>query len=368
MNIGIVKEKDEDRVSIIPLTVQKLTGSSHTVYVETTAGAGAFHADSAYTEAGATVVNRTEVIKNADLLLSISPITAEELTTAKTTVTQIALFEPFNDFEALKAYGTAQHSVFSLDMIPRTTLAQSMDVLSSMASIAGYKAVLVAANNIPAYFPMLSTAAGSIPPAKVLVLGAGVAGLQAIATAKRLGAVVEASDVRAAAAEEVKSLGAKFLEVEGAQDDKGAGGYAVEQTEEYKKRQQALVQDRAAKSDVIITTAQLRGRKAPLLVSEETINKMQPGSVIIDLAASTGGNCAFTKDNATVIQNGVKIIGDSNLAAKMPADASKLFSRNLLNFINHLTDKTGNLKFDMEDEITKGSCIIHQGTIKFQPR
>jgi H+-translocating NAD(P) transhydrogenase subunit alpha len=365
MNIGVLKEKNDARVSLIPVSVEKLIKSGHSVCVETNAGAGAFQPDKAYTDAGATIVSRAEVIEKADLLLSISPVDANELSNSKETLTQIALFAPFNGAEALKPYATGQRSVFSLDMIPRTTLAQSMDVLSSMASIAGYKAVLMAANALPAYFPMLSTAAGSIPPAKVLVLGAGVAGLQAIATAKRLGAVVEASDVRAAAGEEVRSLGAKFLEVEGAKDDKGAGGYAVEQTEDYKKRQQELVQDRASKSDVIIATAQLRGRPAPLLISKETVDKMQPGSVIIDLAASTGGNAAYTKDGETVEVNGVKIIGDSDLSAQMPTDASKLFSRNMLNFILHITDKEGNLTFKMEDEIIKWSCIIHAGAVRF---
>ncbi len=368
MNIGVLKENNDARVSLVPITVTKLIKSGHSVCVETGAGEGAFQSDPAYTKAGATIKSRAEIIANADLLLSISPIDANELTNSKETLAQIALFEPFSDFEALKPYATGQRSAFSLDMIPRTTLAQSMDVLSSMASIAGYKAVLIAANTIPAYFPMLSTAAGSIPPAKVLVLGAGVAGLQAIATAKRLGAVVEASDVRAAAGEEVRSLGAKFLEVEGASDDKGAGGYAVEQTADYKKRQQELVQDRASKADVIITTAQLRGRPAPMLVPKETVDKMKPGSVIIDLAASTGGNAAYSKNGETVIVNGVKIIGDSDLSAQMPSDASKLFSRNMLNLIKHVTDKEGNLTFDLEDEIVKWSCIIHAGEIKFKPR
>ena len=242
-------------------------------------------------------------------------------------------------------------------MIPRTTLAQSMDVLSSMASIAGYKAVLSAAHHLDRYFPMMMTAAGTIRPAKVLVLGAGVAGLQAIATARKLGAMVEAFDVRKASKEEVESLGAKFVEVEGAKDDAEAGGYAVEQSEDFIKRQKKEVQDRAIKSDVIITTAQLRGRKAPVLVETETVEMMQKGSVIVDLAASTGGNCALTKDGEKYNHNGVLIIGNSNLAAEMPKDASTLFSNNAMNFLKLLVDENGAINVDLENEILNASLI-----------
>ena len=231
-----------------------------------------------------------------------------------------------------------------------------MDVLSSMASVAGYKAVLVAANHLPRYFPMMITAAGSIRPAKVLILGAGVAGLQAIATARRLGAQVEASDTRLAAKEEVESLGAKFVMVEGAADDSGAGGYAVQQSEDFLRRQREEVQNRAAKADVIITTAQVRGRKAPILLPKDTLDKMQPGSVVVDLAASTGGNCEMTKDREIVKYNGITIVGDSDLAATMPQDASTLFANNLVNFLK-LFIKEGQLSLNMEDEIIKGAYI-----------
>jgi NAD(P) transhydrogenase subunit alpha len=268
----------------------------------------------------------------------------------------IAEFQPFNQTDISQKLKETNFQALSLDMIPRTTLAQSMDVLSSMASISGYKAVLEAARLLPRYFPMMITAAGSIRPAKVLVLGAGVAGLQSIATARRLGAMVEAFDTRSAAKEEVKSLGAKFIEIEGATEDTGAGGYAVAQSEDFLKRQREEVQLRASKSDIIITTAQVRGRKAPLLVPTSTVEKMKKGSVIIDLAASTGGNCELTKNNELVNHNGVFIYGDSNLASKMPQDASQLYSTNLLNFIK-LFIKEGNLQLDLENEIIKSALI-----------
>jgi H+-translocating NAD(P) transhydrogenase subunit alpha len=247
-------------------------------------------------------------------------------------------------------------------MLPRTTRAQSMDILSSQANIAGYKAVLHAANLYPRYFPMFMTAAGSIAPAKVLILGAGVAGLQAIATARRLGAVVEVFDTRPAVKEEVMSLGAKFIEVEGAADASKAGGYAVEQTEEYRQKQQQRISDSIAKSDIVITTAQIPGKKAPILITEEMLDRMRNGSVIIDIASATGGNTPFTKNNETVVRKGVSIVGNSNLAATMPGDASKLFGKNILNFLALIT-KDGELNLNWEDDLVKGSCITHNGEV-----
>ncbi len=244
-------------------------------------------------------------------------------------------------------------------------VAQIIEKLSSMASIAGYRAVLEAANNLPRYFPMLTTAAGTIPPAKVLVLGAGVAGLQAIATAKRIGGVVEAFDTRLAAKEEVESLGAKFVMVEGATDDKDAGGYAVEQTEEYKQKQQVLIQEKAIKSDVVITTAQLRGKPAPLLIKKETVESMKPGSVIVDLASSTGGNCELTEDNKIIVKHEVTIIGNSDLAQQVSMHASQLYAKNIFNFLKVLISEEGTLNLDMENEILKSSCIAHQGQDKY---
>jgi NAD(P) transhydrogenase subunit alpha len=254
-------------------------------------------------------------------------------------------------------------TVFSLDMLPRTTRAQSMDVLSSQANISGYKAVLLAANLYPRYFPMFMTAAGSIAPAKILILGAGVAGLQAIATARRLGAIVEVFDTRPAVKEEVMSLGAKFIEVEGAADASTAGGYAVEQTEEYKLKQQQRIAESIAKADIVITTAQIPGRKAPILITEEMMKAMRQGSVIIDIAASTGGNTPFTKNNETIVHNGVTIVGNSNLPSTMPSDASKLYGKNILNFLQLITNKEGDLNLVWEDDLVKGSCICYNGEV-----
>jgi NAD(P) transhydrogenase subunit alpha len=238
-----------------------------------------------------------------------------------------------------------------------------MDVLSSQANIAGYKAVLLAANLYPRYFPMFMTAAGSIAPAKVLILGAGVAGLQAIATARRLGAVVEVFDTRPAVKEEVQSLGAKFVEVEGAADASKAGGYAVEQTAEYKQAQQQRIKESIAKADIVITTAQIPGKKAPILITEEMMDGMRSGSVIIDIAAATGGNTPFTKNNETVVRNGVTIVGNSNLQATTPSDASKLYGKNILNFLQLVTTKEGAVNLNWDDDLVKGACITHGGQL-----
>jgi NAD(P) transhydrogenase subunit alpha len=263
----------------------------------------------------------------------------------------------------MKEWATKGLTVFSMDMLPRTTRAQSMDVLSSQANIAGYKAVLLAANLFPKYFPMFMTAAGSVPPAKMLILGAGVAGLQAIATAKRLGAVVEVFDTRPAVKEEVQSLGAKFIEVDGAADASKAGGYAVEQTEEFLQKQKAKIAESVAKADIIITTAQIPGKKAPVLITAGMVAAMKNGSVIIDLAAATGGNTELTKNNETIIYNGVSIVGNSFLAATMPSDASKLYGKNIVNFLQLIISKEGNLNLNFEDDLVKGTCVVHGGVV-----
>jgi NAD(P) transhydrogenase subunit alpha len=356
MKFGIAKETAFQRVAVIPDTIAKFQDLGLEVLVESGAGEQAFFDDQTYTDAGATIVDRAGLLGQSDLLVSIAPLADSDLKQVPKEAFIISQFAPFQDDSVVDKLRSMGLQAFSMDMIPRTTLAQSMDVLSSMASVAGYRSVLAAAGQLPRYFPMLITAAGSIRPAKVLVLGAGVAGLQAIATARRLGAMVEAFDTRQAAKEEVQSLGAKFVEVEGAKDDTSAGGYAVEQSEEFLKRQRAEVQARAQKSDVIITTAQVRGRKAPILVPTSTVEQMKPGSVIVDLAASTGGNCELTQDEQTIVHKGVSIIGNSNLADLMPQDASQLYSNNVYNFLKHLV-REGQVHLDLEDEIIGGAFI-----------
>lgn len=364
MQIGVLKELNDNRVAIAPDLIKKLVKDSHQVVFESEAGVKALITDEMYTEAGATKTDRAAIIKSSDLIMTISPITAAEAATVKEGATLVALFQPFNTPEVCETFNKNNATVYSLDMIPRSTIAQAVDVLSSMASISGYKAVLKATEVFPRYMPMLSSAAGTIPPAKALIIGAGVAGLQAVATAKRLGAQVEAFDTRAAAKEEVMSLGAKFVEVEGASDDKGAGGYAVEQSEEYKKRQQELVAQKIQKADIVITTAQLRGRPAPKIITKEMVHAMRPGSVIVDLASSTGGNCEYTKDLETVVENGVYIIGDSELSAQIPEQASQLFSRNMENFLKFLAPE-GTIVHDFSSPVLQGSCIAYNGKVVF---
>ncbi len=355
LTIGILKEKDDQRVSVTPDNIKKSKLKEATWWIENGAGAEAGFNDAKY-EGLATAKDRNTVLKEADIIISIFPPDDSDLAQIKAGALVISQFRPYQDATVNDKLAQYNFRALSMDMIPRTTLAQAMDVLSSMASIAGYKAVLMAAQKLPRYFPMMITSAGSIRPAKVLILGAGVAGLQAIATSRKLGAVVEVFDVRAAAKEEVQSLGAKFVEVEGAKDDKGAGGYAVEQSEEFLQRQRAEVQARAAKSDVIICTAQIRGRKAPVLIEEATLHNMKHGSVIIDLAASTGGNCAVTENDKTVRLNGVTVIGNSSLDRDMPEDASQMYGNNIMNLLMHIT-KEGALDLNMEDEIIAGSLI-----------
>jgi len=360
MILGILKEiEPEKRVAVLPDHVSKLLSTGFTeIWVEKGAGDSSFHADKSYEQAGALVKSKNEIL-SANVVLSIQLPSIDEVSAGTILVTQM---NPLSNFTEAQAFAKKGVSVFSMDMVPRTTKAQAMDVLSSMATSAGYKAVLQAAMKLPKFFPMFMTAAGTITPAKVLILGAGVAGLQAISTARRLGAIVEAFDVRAAAKNEVLSLGAKFVEVEGAKDDTSAGGYAVEQTEEYKAKQAALIQEHALKADVVICTAQIPGRKAPLLIKEDTVQHMKPGSVIVDLAASTGGNCAFTKNNETVVVNGVSIIGDSNLASTIPSDSSKMYGKNLINFFAEIMVE-GKISFDFSNEIIQHSCICHEGEI-----
>lgn len=363
MTVGILKEPNgENRVSLLPEQAEALIKKNVQVVVEEGAGANAFANDEVYKEKKVSIASRQQAL-SSDIVLSIHPLTDNDLQHLKPLAVVIGVFQPLFKFEQMRSWSEKGLTTFSLDMIPRTTRAQSMDVLSSQANIAGYRAVLLAATQYSRYFPMFMTAAGSIAPAKVLILGAGVAGLQAIATAKRLGAVVEVFDTRPAVKEEVMSLGAKFVEVEGAADASKAGGYAVEQSEEYKQKQQQKIADSIAKADIVITTAQIPGKKAPILITEQMMDAMKPGSVIIDLASATGGNTPFTKNEETIVRKGVSIIGNSNLAAGMPSDASKLYGKNVLNFLQLIIDKEGNLVLNFEDDIVQGSCISHDRNI-----
>lgn len=364
MILGLLKEHGkETRVAILPDIVKTLTDQKVKVLVEQGAGETAFTSDADYETAGAKVVSRDDVFSQAEVLLQIQPPAESDIPKIKETQVWISAFNPLWETGLVKTFLKKGTTTFSLDMIPRTTRAQAMDILSSMATVSGYMAVLEAAMKLPTFFPMFMTAAGTIRPANVLILGAGVAGLQAIATSRKLGAQVQVFDVRSAVKEEVKSLGGKFVEVEGAAEDKAAGGYAIEQTEEYRKKQQQAINDHAAKANVVICTAQIPGKRAPLLLPTVAVEAMKPGSVIIDLAASTGGNCQLTKNDETVVHNGVTIIGQSNYPAQMSLDASRMFGKNVLNFMKLIIEKDGSLNLNFDDDIVKGTCITHAGEI-----
>lgn len=363
MILGILKEPDfENRVSLLPEGVVELLKFKVQSLVEQGAGERAYASDDEYRTAGAEVVSRKDIYDRAEVVLVIHTPDAE-FEKLKPEQVLITVINPLMDTTLVSKLTKLGKTVFSLDIIPRTTRAQAMDILSSMATVSGYKAVLDAAGQLPHFFPMFMSAAGTIKPAKVLILGAGVAGLQAIATSRKLGAVVEVFDVRSAVREEVKSLGGKFIEVEGAKEDAAAGGYAVEQTEEFKEKQRQLIHDHAVKSDIIICTAQIPGRKAPLLLQKDSVENMRAGSVVIDLAASTGGNCEVTQDGKTIIHKGVKVIGKSDYPSDLPSDASKMFGKNVINFTKLLVSKEGVLNLDFTDDIVKGTCVCHAGDI-----
>ncbi len=362
MKIGILKEPAyETRVSLLPESVVALKKKGIEVLSEPGCGDKAYASDGDYQHAGAVITPRETILDEADIILTIHNPGISTLTADKIL---LGVYQPLYNTSFVHEATQRGITVFSLDMLPRTTRAQSMDVLSSQANIAGYKAVLLAAQRYSRYFPMFMTAAGSIPPAKVLILGAGVAGLQAIATARRLGAVVEVFDTRPAVKEEVMSLGAKFVEVEGAADASKAGGYAVQQSEEFQQRQKARISESVAKADIVITTAQIPGMKAPILITSEMMSKMRKGSIIIDLAAATGGNTDVTKNNEEVIYEGVTVIGNSALPSMMPSDASKMYGKNVLNFLALITTKDGILNLNFEDDLVTGSCVVHGGEIR----
>ena len=364
MLIGVVRERapGERRVALVPDGVPKLTGSKLQVSVERGAGTPAYYPDEGYEKAGAALAadGRT-VLSQADALLKVQPPTQDEVAALRAGTLVISFLQPGANADLVRALARRQVTAFSLELVPRISRAQGMDALSSQAGVAGYKAVLMAAHRIGKFFPMLMTAAGTVPPARVLVMGAGVAGLQAIATARRLGAVVEAYDVRPAARDEVRSLGATFLELP-LEAQEGQGGYAREQTDDFLRRQRELIGDRVAQADVVITTAAIPGRRAPLLVTGDMVRRMRAGSVIVDLAAETGGNVELTRPGEVVEVGGVAIDGTSNVAATMPYHASRLYSTNVVNLLLVLV-KDGALTLDFTDEIVKGACVTHGGEI-----
>jgi len=364
MQVSVLKETEgqETRVALVPESVKKLIGMKATVTVESGAGLQAGISDEDYKAAGATVSkDRAFLIETADILVSVNRPTEEDLYRLKTGAVLFGFLRPLDEPLALKPAVIQGLTVFAVELIPRITRAQSMDGLSSMATIVGYKAVLIAAERLPRMFPMLMTAAGTVPPARVLVIGAGVAGLQAIATARRLGAVVEGFDIRAAAGEAVRSLGATFLEVDlGGLQTEDVGGYAKEVGEEILNRSRALIVKAAHMADCIVTSAQVPGRPAPLLVTEEAVAAMKRGSVIVDLAGSSGGNCAQTKPGKEVEINGVTILSPLNLAATVPVHASQLYSRNVSAFLALMIDN-GELRVNLEDDILGPACVAHAG-------
>ncbi|MEY4960440.1 MAG: hypothetical protein RL610_619 [Pseudomonadota bacterium] len=372
MHIGIPVEirGGETRVAATPETVKKYTDKGfHVVLVQSGAGAGASIADEAYSAAGATIVkSATELYSQSQIVLKVRGPDANELTMMRKDAVLLGLLVP-HQADGIAALATHGLTAFAMEKLPRISRAQSMDVLSSQANIAGYKAVLMAANIYQKFFPMLMTAAGTVKAARVLILGAGVAGLQAIATAKRLGAVIEASDVRPAVKEQIESLGAKFLDVPYITDEereiaKGVGGYARPMPADWMRRQAELVHDRAVQADVVITTALIPGRPAPVLIKEETVRAMKPGSVIVDMAVEAGGNCPLSELDKIVIKHGIHLIGISNLPGLVAADSSALYARNLMNFLNLMLDaKSGEFKIDREDEIVDGTIVCTDGEI-----
>lgn len=365
MKIGVPAESrpGETRVAATPETVKKLA-VKHQVIVQAGAGISASVTDEAYAAAGATIGTAAEAL-GADMVLKVRAPNAEERSLMKSGAVLVGMLNPF-DGENIAAMAASGLSAFALEAVPRITRAQSMDVLSSQANIAGYKAVMVGANTYQRFMPMLMTAAGTVKAARVLIMGVGVAGLQAIATAKRLGAVIEASDVRPPVKEQVESLGAKFIDVPYLTDEEreiaqGVGGYARPMPPEWMKRQAELVHERAKQADIVITTALIPGRPAPVLISEETVKAMKPGSVIVDLAVEQGGNCPLSELGKTVIKHGVHIVGEPNLACHVAADASALYARNVLDFLKLVIDKEDKLVIDREDEIIKATLVCHGG-------
>jgi NAD(P) transhydrogenase subunit alpha len=366
MRIGVPKETaaGERRVALVPEVVGKLTGQGHEVLLQRGAGAGALIPDQAFEDAGATLVDDAAIALGADLVVKVAAPSAEEIVRLGSDSVLIGFLGPLTNGEGVRAIAAAGVTSFAMEAVPRISRAQSMDALSSQANIAGYRSALIGAQELGRFYPMLMTAAGTIRPATVLVLGAGVAGLQAIATARRLGAVVQGFDVRAAVKEQVESLGAKFLEFDiGGQDLEGSGGYAKELTPEQQARQQELMAEAIGKVDVVITTALVPGRRAPILVTEEAVKLMKPGSVIVDLAGEAGGNCELSEPGETVLRHDVKILAPLNVPSTMAEHASQLYARNIQALLGLMVSDEGELALDFEDEVIAGACITRGGEI-----
>lgn len=363
LKIFVPKESrsGENRVALTPSVVKQLIAEGFECYIEPGAGNGAGFSDKVYQDSGAVVAGQSATWGTADVVLKVNPPSPEEIGQMKKGAALISLMYAFSNPALVDACTKQGVSAFALDAVPRISRAQKMDVLSSQANLAGYKAVIIGANEMGKIFPLLMTAAGTITPSKVLIFGAGVAGLQAVATAKRLGAVVEVTDVRPETKEQVESLGGKFLVVE-AEGIKTEGGYAREVSEDFLRKQKELVEKHIAQADLVITTAQVFGRKAPVLITEEMIRLMKPGSVIVDMAVEQGGNCSLSEPGKTVVSHGVKIVGQTNLPSLLPVNASELFAKNISTLLLHLASGEG-FKLDLDEEITKGCLITHEGQL-----
>ncbi len=367
------RHSGETRVAATPETVKKLIKRGLEVVVESGAGVSASFEDTAYEAAGATVGgDLAELWSSADLVLKITPLTDNadlgkpEYEAVKEGALVTSLLAPNQNLEMVKSFAERKVSSLAMELVPRISRAQSMDALSSQASIAGYKAVLLVAHRLDKYFPLLMTAAGTIAPARVVIMGAGVAGLQAIATAKRLGAVIEVSDIRPAVKEQVESLGGKFIDLPMEETGEGKGGYAKEMTPEFLAKQREIVAERVSHADAVITTALVPGRKAPTLVTQEMVESMRPGAVIVDLAVAQGGNCVLSEPEKEVVHQGVRILGPSNLPADMPSDASTLYARNVIALLDEVLEE-GEVKIDLENDVIQGALLTHEGTIRHEP-
>jgi NAD(P) transhydrogenase subunit alpha len=368
MKIFVPKERQpgERRVACTPETAKKLVRQELEPLLEAGAGEAAGFPDDSYREAGARVEEGTDLWSQADVVLKVSPMDSAEVELCRPQTLVIGFFEPHRNLDLVRRLAEKRVTTAAMELIPRITRAQSMDALSSQASVGGYKAVVLAASRLGRYFPLLMTAAGTVPPAKVVILGAGVAGLQAVATAKRLGAVVEVSDIRPAVKEQVESLGGRFIDLPEAVDAEDSGGYAKEMGEDFLRRQREILTEHLAAADVAITTAQIPGKPAPLLLTREMVEAMRPGAVIVDMAAASGGNCELSKADEEVVHGGVLVLGPSNLPTTMAHDASTLYARNVLALFEHVL-KEGSIDIDPEDEVLVGALLTHDGKILHQP-